>query len=127
MKLPAFLLFTLCTTVTGAYAQHQVQKLWQSDTTLAVPESVLPDIKNGILYVSLIDGQPWTADGKGGVGKLDMNGKIINAAWVSGLNAPKGMGLWNNKLYVADITEVATIDVATGKIVNKMTVAGGEN
>jgi len=59
-------------------AQHQLQKIWETDTILATPESVLPDIANKVLYVSLIDGAPWVADGKGGIGKVDLNGKIIS-------------------------------------------------
>ena len=104
-------------------AQHKLEKLWESDTTLATPESVLYD-KSG-LYVSLIDGGGWDADGKGEIGKLDKNGKIVNAAWATGLNAPKGMGLWNKKLYVADITEVAVINTA-GKIETKIPVEGAQ-
>jgi len=38
---------------------HQLQKLWQTDTIVAVPESVLADMKKNILYVSLIDGGAW--------------------------------------------------------------------
>src|SRR5687768_3860280 len=87
-----------------AQAQHTVQKLWETDTTLATPESVLPDIKKGVLYVSLIDGAPWEKDGKGGIAKVDLNGKITDGYWVSGLSAPKGMAIVGNKLYVADIT-----------------------
>ncbi len=49
--------------------EHKLEKIWETDSVIAVPESVLP-VKN-ILYVSLIDGAGWTADGKGGVGKLD--------------------------------------------------------
>lgn len=111
----------LCFALTAG-AQHQVQKLWESDTTLAIPESVLPDIEKGILYVSLIDGNPWDVDGKGGIAKLDLNGKILNANWVTGLNAPKGMGRFGNKLYVADVTEVAVIDIDKGKIESKIAV-----
>ena len=72
--------------------QHQLQKIWETDTTLAIPESVLPDIPNKVLYVSLIDGAPWEADGKGAIGKVDLNGKIINGSWITGLHAPKGLG-----------------------------------
>ena len=97
-------------------AQHQLQKIWETDTTLAVPESVLPDIPNKVLYVSLIDGAPWEADGKGGIGKVDLNGKIINAKWITGLHAPKGLGMFGNKLYVADMNGVAIIDIAKGAI-----------
>src|SRR6187551_2938669 len=99
--LPTILL--LLTAIAGQ-AQHSIEKLWESDTTLAVPESVL--FTKDIIYVSLIDGQPWEGDGKGGIATLDKNGKILNAAWATGLNAPKGMGLWDKKLYVADMSEV---------------------
>jgi hypothetical protein len=104
-----------------ATAQHQLEKLWESDT-VAVPESVLFD--NGVLYASLIDGGPWDADGKGEIARLDKNGKILNASWASGLNAPKGMGMWNKQLFVADISEVTIIDAATGKIEKKIPVPG---
>jgi len=106
----------------ASQAQHSLEKIWESDTTLAVPESVLFD-KDG-LYVSLIDGKPWEVDGKGEIAKLDKKGKILNAAWVTGLNAPKGMGLWDKKLYVADVTEVVIINTATGKIDSKIPVEG---
>jgi hypothetical protein len=111
------LLFVFAVTGTlHAKAQHQLQKIWETDTTLAVPESVLPDVPNNVLYVSLIDGLPWEADGKGGIGKLDLNGKIINANWITGLQAPKGMGKFGNKLYVADINSVAVINIKKGTI-----------
>ena len=108
-------LFAVVVSIESA-AQHQLQKLWETDTTLAVPESVLPDIKNKVLYVSLIDGAPWEADGKGAIGKVDLSGKIINGAWVKGLHAPKGMGMFNNKLYAADMNSVVVIDIPKGTI-----------
>ena len=48
-----------------------------------------------VLYVSLIDGPSWEVDGKGEIGKLDKSGKILNATWATGLNAPKGMGIYD--------------------------------
>src|SRR5690606_19466150 len=85
---------------------QSITKLWQTDTTLATPESVLYTDK--ALYVSLIDGAGWDADGKGGIGILDHNGKIVNANWVTGLSAPKGMAIVKGVLYVADITEIVS-------------------
>lgn len=107
---------------TASQAQHSLEKIWESDTTLAIPESVLFD-KDG-MYVALMDGEGWDADGKGQIARLDKNGKIVNAAWASGLNAPKGMGIWDKKLFVADIAEVAVINAATGKVESKIAVEG---
>ncbi|MEO7766186.1 MAG: ATP-binding protein, partial [Ferruginibacter sp.] len=78
--------------------KHSLEKVWETDSVIAVPESVLP-VKN-ILYVSLIDGGGWDADGKGGVAKLGPDGKILDATWITGLNAPKGLGIAGNRLYV---------------------------
>jgi hypothetical protein len=115
------MLSLLCLT---ASAQHQLQKLWSTDTIVAIPESVLPDLKNGILYVSLIDGGPWDADGKGGVAKLSVDGKKYDGNWVTGLNAPKGLGMYGNRLYAADITDVVVINLSNGKIEKKIAVPG---
>jgi hypothetical protein len=108
-------------------AQHQLVKLWETDSVLKVPESVLFDGSNKVLYATNIDGtDPWARDGKGSVGKVGLDGKVIAAEWVSGLNAPKGMGLYNGKLYVADINELVMIDLTSGKIEKKIPVAGSE-
>ncbi|HEY4150935.1 MAG TPA: ATP-binding protein [Chitinophagaceae bacterium] len=109
----------------GAVAQqHQLEKVWETDTVVAIPESVLPDFQKKILYVSLIDGGGWDADGKGGVGKLGMDGKNYDSTWITGLNAPKGLGRYDNKLYAADISDVVVIDIANGKIIKKIPVPG---
>jgi hypothetical protein len=89
---------------------------------VAIPESVLPDLKKGVLYVSLIDGGGWDVDGKGGVAKLSLDGKKYDGNWVSGLNAPKGLGMYGNHLYAADISEVVVIDIPSGKIEKKIPI-----
>lgn len=109
----------------GAYAQtHTLEKLWETDTVVAVPESVLPFSNSSgeqLLYISLIDGQPWEADGKGGIGVLSADGRSYNPNFLKGLHCPKGMGLLGNKLYVADYTSVVVADRGTGKILQKIT------
>lgn len=99
---------------------HKLEKIWETDSIIAVPESVLP--VNGILYVTLIDGSSWDADGKGGVAKLDADGKNYKADWITGLSAPKGMGIVGNRMYVADISEVVIIDISKGKIEKKIAI-----
>jgi len=105
--------------------QYELLEKWESDSLLKVPESVLFDKANQILYVSNLDGSdPWKADGKGSIAKVGLDGKIIAAEWVSGLNAPKGMGLYNGKLYAADLGNIAVIDMASGKIEKNIPIQG---
>jgi len=110
------------TTLTASAQKHKLEKIWETDAIVAVPESVLPE-KN-ILYVSLIDGGAWDAYGKGGVAKLSLNGKDYDSTWITGLNAPKGLGKFGNRLYVADISDVVVIDISKGKIEKKIPVEG---
>jgi hypothetical protein len=117
------MIFLLCFSCGKLIAQqHKLEPLWQTDTIVAIPESVLPDLKNGILYISLINGGSWDADGKGGVGKLSIDGKKYDSTWITGLNAPKGMGIYGNRLYVADISELVIIDIKNGKIEKKLAI-----
>jgi hypothetical protein len=114
--------FLLCILTVAQAQEHKLEKLWQTDTIIAVPESVLPDKKENILFVSLIDGGGWEADGKGGVGKLSTDGKQYNSTWIAGLHAPKGMARQGNHLYVADITELVVIDIRKGTIEKRITI-----
>ncbi len=108
------------------HAQH-LEKIWATDSTLKVPESVLLDEKNQKIFVSNIDGKgPWDKDGKGSIALLTLNGKILNAQWVTGLHAPKGMALYRDFLMVADVDSVVIIDVFKGKIIKKVYVEGAQ-
>jgi len=106
---------------------HKLTKLWETEATLKVPESVRLDAKRKVLYVSNIDGQPWEADGKGSIAKVGLDGKVIAAEWVTGLDCPKGLALsadgkW---LYAADAGGIVVIDVKKGKIAKKIAIPEG--
>jgi hypothetical protein len=106
---------------------HSLVKLWQTDTVLKVPESVLFDAVDKVLYVSNIEGQPWEKDGKGSIGKIGLDGKIISAEWVSGLHAPKGMGRYKNNLYVADVDNLVVIDISKAAISRRIPLEGAQS
>ncbi len=123
MKRLVTLAFTL--SVLSISAQTLTLK-WKTDTLLRVPESVLLDSKNNVLYVACIDGKPDEKDGNGYIAQVSLDGKIKNLKWATGIDAPKGMGLFNNKLYVADITRIAVIDITTGKVTNTVEIEGAQ-
>jgi len=114
------IIFCACFSVAVMAQDHSLEKIWETDAVIAVPESVLP-VKN-LLYISLIDGGSWEADGKGGVGKLSADGKKYDASWITGLNAPKGMGIVGEHLYVADMNEVIVINIKKNAIEKKIAI-----
>lgn len=116
------LIVILCAPLLLQAQSHSLEQLWETDTIVAVPESVHPDPSKPLLYVSLIDGGGWDADGKGGVGLLNLDGTHYVGDWITGLNAPKGMGIYRDRLYVADISNVVVIDRKKGIILKKIPV-----
>lgn len=120
-----FHVVTLCAFVsTAAFAvEAELEKLWQTEDVLKVPESVLYDSQRQVLYVSNIDGkEPWADDRKGSIAKIGLDGRVISAEWVKGLNGPKGMGISGDHLYVTDNDDVVTIDVDKGEIIDRIEV-----
>ena len=103
-------------------------RLWESDTTLLTPESVLYHKEGAALYVSCIAGVPPTAkDGDGFIAKISpKDGSILKLDWAKGLDAPKGMGLVGDKLYVTDIDAVVIFDLATGNQINRIPIEGSQ-
>jgi DNA-binding beta-propeller fold protein YncE len=108
----------------GDQTSHKLTKVWETEATLKTPESVRFDAKRKVLYVSNIDGEPWVADGKGSIAKVGLDGKVIAAEWVTGLEGPKGLALSDDGkwLYAADIGGIVVIDVDAGKIKNKFAI-----
>ncbi len=131
MKTSSFLLVALLGSLSVASSlcaqSPQLIKKWETTPDLKTPESVLFDGVGKVLYVSNIDGkEPWGKDGAGSIAKVGLDGKVVAAEWVKGMNAPKGMGLVKGRLYAADIDRVAVIDVAKGAIAEMINIAGSE-
>jgi len=122
----SLIIFYFVVATTGYSLAQSLTMKWKSDPVLPVSESVLFDPGAKILYVSCIDGAPDGKDGKGAIAKVGVDGKVIAAEWVTGLDAPKGMGLYKDNLYVADITRIVTISLATGKITQSVEVEGAK-
>ena len=102
----------------GTAAAAAPALLWEV-TGLANPESALPDVKTGVIYVSNVNGAPDKKDGNGFIAKVSLDGKTVDMKWSAGMNAPKGLALAGGKLYAADIDELVEIDTKDGKILNK--------
>lgn len=122
-KISSLLIIILSGFLPSLVAQSLELK-WKTDSVLQVPESVYFDGKSNILYVSNIDGKSNEKDGKGFISKVSTDGKIVSTEWATGLNAPKGMGIFKDKLFVADVSRVAVIDLTSGKNIKHIEIEG---
>jgi hypothetical protein len=115
-----------CASISFSTFSQTLTLKWSTDTLLRVPESVYFDSKSNLLYVSNIAGKSNEKDGNGFISKISPEGKIITHQWASGLDAPKGMGVLKNKLYVADLSRIAVLDVSSGKILTSIEIEGAQ-
>jgi len=128
MKKTFVILGALTLTATAHAQMHKLTRVWETEPALKTPESVRFDAARRVLYVSNIDGEPWAADGKGSIAKVGLDGKVVAAEWVTGLDCPKGLALSDDGkwLYAADAGGVVVIDVAAGKIKEKIAIPDGQ-
>ena len=128
-RLKALLLYgTIVIGLTSCTQSAQIPKgppslevIW-STPGFKSPESILLSGDTSFLYVSNIDGEGDIRDGNGYISKLGKDGTIIAEKWATGLDAPKGMALNGNKLYVSDIDKLVELDATTGAILQTFPV-----
>ena len=101
------------------------EEVWSLDGFQA-PESALLDTEHNVLYVSNVAGEANAKDGVGFISKVSLDGKMQEAEWVKGLNAPKGLVMHGDKLYVSDVDELVEIDVNSGAITNTYNAEGAQ-
>ena len=123
-------LWTLIAIVCAAEAEAGPalgEPLWEAKG-LRTPESVLVHELDGrkVLLVSEIEGEASSADGAGGIALLGADGRIIDRDYIRGLNAPKGMAVHGNTLYVSDIDALVEIDLGTRRIRARHAVPGAK-
>ncbi len=94
--------------------QHQqllITPLFTTDDVFKNPESVLFDSVTRQLFVANVNGHPLAKDGNGFISKVALNGDVRDLQWITGLNAPKGMTLIDDQLYIADIDQLVIVDI----------------
>ncbi|HSG64781.1 MAG TPA: hypothetical protein VLD39_07265 [Gammaproteobacteria bacterium] len=101
-----------------------------ADVGFQTPESVLHDAVDDVYLVSNINGSPSDKDGNGFISRLAPSGEVIDLRWIDGaaagttLNAPKGMAIAGDRLYVADIDCIRIFERATGAPAGERCVEG---
>ena len=94
------------------------------------PESVLYDPTADLYLVANINGNPAGTDDNGFISRVTPAGQVQTLKWIDGasaavtLNAPKGMAIAGDTLYVADITAVRMFDRTTGQAKGSVNVPG---
>ena len=115
---------TLCLALLPCEALAQI-----TVTDLQTPYSFVSNSAGQEYFISSVNGDAQSADNNGFITKLDASGKLINLKFIQGgtdgitLNAPKGMALVEQTLYVADLDTLRAFDTVSGKPVSSTSMA----
>ncbi|HET9453826.1 MAG TPA: hypothetical protein VFO66_06060 [Gemmatimonadaceae bacterium] len=113
----------------AAAATPSAQKLGET-TGFDTPESVKYDAELDVFYVASIGGNPSNKDNNGWIARVRADSVAVMTRLVEGgkngvtLNAPKGLALRGDTIYVADIDAVRMFNRRTGASIGSVTVPG---
>lgn len=99
-------------------------------TGLAGPESVLYDPEQDVYFISNINGGLLDRHNNGFISRVDANTRAVNLKWIAGgqnhvtLDAPKGMAILGESLYVSDVIAVRKFDRRTGAFLAAILLPG---
>ena len=65
------------------YSDDHMEIVWETEKIFELPESVIYDSKNDVLYVSNITDHPFNKDGTGYISKIGLDGSIIEKKWIN--------------------------------------------
>ena len=97
---------------------------------LEAPEAARFDPELGVYFVANINGSPLGKDGNGFISRLTRDGKVDSLKFIAGgrggavLNAPKGMAINGDTLWVADIDAARAFDKRSGKPILTVSLTG---
>lgn len=107
----------------------RLSKLWELDSLLMTPESVVYDSLRNCLYVS-------NFNDKGGfrnmedtisdecISKVDLEGNLTELRWMDHLLGPTGIKIFNDKLYVVERGFLTKVDIDKQSIIERVPVSG---
>jgi sugar lactone lactonase YvrE len=116
------------TTGAAAAAAASADKIGETGA-MKVPESVRYDSELDVFYVSNINGNPSQKDNNGFIARVRADSTGVVAMLVEGgkkgvtLNAPKGLALKGDTLFVADIDALRAFNRKTGAPIRQVSLA----
>ena len=114
---------------TGDTARRAPTRVLTIEGGLQTPESVLHDRDLDVYFVSNINGNPSQKDGNGFISRVRPDGTIDSLRFIAGgrggatLNAPKGMVVRGDTLWVSDIDAVRAFNKRTGAPITSVSLA----
>ncbi|MDJ0751386.1 MAG: alpha/beta fold hydrolase [Woeseiaceae bacterium] len=99
---------------TNEAASWRLTAEWQLSVAFRSPESAIYDARREVVYVSNVNG--YEENGEGFLSTISTRGELLELKWIQGLNAPTGMAISGDILYVVDFNRLVAIDIPNRRI-----------
>ncbi|MEM9616986.1 MAG: hypothetical protein AAF936_03405 [Pseudomonadota bacterium] len=101
---------------TGPFEQTSavLTKQWELTGPFTSPESAIYDARRDIIYVSNVAG--YTENGLGYISAVELDGVLKDERWFEDVNAPTGMAISGDTLFVADFNRLVEIDIPNAAV-----------
>ncbi len=110
--------------LTQSAAVPALEKLWVAGG-FSAPEGVAA-APGGGYFISNVAGEGDAKDGEGWVTHISEAGDILKERFVDGMNAPKGMAVLGDVLYIADIDTVRRFQLPGGEALSDIPIDGAK-
>jgi sugar lactone lactonase YvrE len=105
----------------------RTEKVWETPQEFLTAESVAYDSAREVLYVTNFDARfNQTPEFTGYISRVSMDGVIEDARWVTDLDAPTGITLRGDQIFVVERSSLTEIDANTGALTNRFPIPGAE-
>jgi hypothetical protein len=109
---------------TQGAAVPALEQLWVA-SGFSAPEGVAA-APGGGYFISNIAGEGGAKDGEGWVTHISQAGDILKERFVGAMNAPKGMAVLDDVLYVSDIDTVRRFQLPGGEALSEIPIDGAK-
>ena len=91
----------------AVYEDERISALWEIERTLKYPESTVYDPTREMVYVSNV-----ANGGNEFLSRIRLDGTVDELMWISGLRAPTGLCIQDDRLYAVTRAGIAVVDLA---------------
>ncbi len=92
----------------------ELKVLWSLKNVFEMPESAAFDFERQAIYISNVN--DYARDGNGYISRISVDGSDVELNWVTGLNSPTGLAVFERTLFLADFDALVVIDIERGEV-----------
>lgn len=122
-----FILSSILILLCGACTkEYYLEKVWETNAIFSKPESVVYDEVRDQVYVSNYNKYPAAIDSADDfISIVDLEGRIVELKWITGLKAPTGITIHADHLFIAERDGISKYSIRAKELVDKYMIEAG--